>query len=56
MRTEQLFVLSPNNSHIFFDSPIKLFLLFMNKSSEYNESKKLSPEAQKQRVLKKLTY
>jgi hypothetical protein len=55
----QLFVLSPNNSHVFLlhlNSFIKLVLLFMNKSFEYNESKKLSPEAQKQRVLKKLTY
>ncbi len=52
----QLFVLlSPNNSHIVLlhlSFLIKLVLFFfMNKSFEYNESKKLSPEAQKQRVL-----
>ncbi len=50
----QLFVLSPNNSHIFWlhlSSFIKLVLLFINKSFGYIESKKLSPVAQKQRVL-----
>jgi hypothetical protein len=51
----QLFVLSTNNSHIFF-APPKVFyktrpVLYMNKSFGYNENKKLSSEAQKQRVI-----